>query len=115
MAVVADAKTGRILASSQKPSFNPNPTELDIENYLDLTVANPFEPGSIMKIYTYMAAMEAGTYKGNEKYQTGSYKLDDGLMIYDWNKTGWGKITYDQGFMASSNTGIINIINTVIF
>ena len=114
VAVVADAKTGEILATSQKPSFNPNPTALDIENYLDLTVANPFEPGSIMKTYTYMAAMEAGTYKGEEKYETGSYKLDDGLIIYDWNKTGWGMITYDQGFMASSNTGIINIINNFI-
>jgi len=114
VAVVADAKTGEILGASQKPSFNPNPTELDIENYLDLTVANPFEPGSIMKTYTYMAALEAGTYKGNEKYKTGSYKLDDGLVIYDWNKTGWGNITYDQGFMASSNTGIINIINNFI-
>lgn len=114
VAVVADAKTGEILATSQKPSYNPNPTSLDIENYLDLTVADPFEPGSIMKIYTYMAAMEAGTYKGDAKFMSGGYKLDDGITIYDWEKNGWGKITYDQGFMASSNVGIINIINNYI-
>jgi len=114
VAVVADAKTGEILATSQKPSYNPNPTSLDIENYLDLTVADPFEPGSIMKIYTYMAAMEAGTYDGKAKFMSGGYKLDDGITIYDWQKSGWGEITYDQGFMASSNLGIINMLNDYI-
>ncbi len=114
VAVVADAKTGAILASSQKPSFNPNPNELNIENYLDLTVAEPYEPGSIMKTYTYMAAMEAGTYDGNATYKSGSYKLEDGTIIYDWNKSGWGTITYDKGYMASSNVGVINILNNFI-
>ncbi len=114
VAVVCDAKTGKILATSQKPSFNPNPKELDIENYLDLSVANPFEPGSIMKIYTYMAAMEAGTYDGNAKFKSGGYKVDDDVTIYDWQKQGWGLITYDQGFMASSNVGVINIVNEFI-
>ncbi|MDD5980487.1 MAG: penicillin-binding protein [bacterium] len=114
VAVVCDAKTGKILATSQKPSFNPNPKELDIKNYLDLSVANPFEPGSIMKIYTYMAAMEAGTYDGNAKFKSGGYKVDDDVTIYDWLKQGWGMITYDQGFMASSNVGVINIVNEFI-
>ena len=63
--VVADAKTGRILASSSKPSFDPN--KLNISNYYDLNISLPYEPGSTMKIYTYMAAMEKGVYVGEEE------------------------------------------------
>lgn len=112
VAVVVDAKTGKILAASQKPSYDPN--ILNIENYLDLTVSEPYEPGSIMKIYTYMAAMEAGTYDGTQTFLSGKYKLEDGIVINDWSSAGWGNITYDQGFQASSNVGVINIVNNFI-
>ena len=70
VAVVADAKTGKILAASQRPSYDPN--ILNIKNYMDITVSTPYEPGSIMKIYTYMAAMEKGTYDGSATYESGS-------------------------------------------
>lgn len=110
--VVADAKTGAILGSSQSPSFDPN--KKDIENWTDITVGEAYEPGSIMKIYTYMAAMEAGTYRGSDKYRSGVYETDDGVKIYDWIPQGFGRITYDQGFMASSNVGVINIMNNFI-
>lgn len=109
--VVADAKTGAILGLTQEPSFDPN--KLDIQSWIDITTSS-YEPGSIMKIYTYMAAMEAGTYKGDQTYKSGVYTADDGTKIYDWNRYGFGNITYDQGFAASSNVGVINIINKFI-
>lgn len=110
--VVADAKTGAILGSGQDPSFDPN--KKDIENWSDITVAEAYEPGSIMKVYTYMAAMEAGTYRGSDKFKSGMYETDDGTRIYDWLRQGFGTITYDQGFQASSNVGVINIVNKYI-
>jgi len=110
--VIADAKTGAILGTSQKSSFDPN--KRNIENWTDITVGEAYEPGSIMKIYTYMAAMEAGTYRGTDKFDSGTYKTDDGTVIKDWLAGGFGKITYDQGFLASSNVGVINIVNNHI-
>ena len=110
--VVADAKTGKILGTTQSPSFDPN--KKDIKNWIDITVGEAYEPGSIMKTYTYMAAMEAGTYRGNNTFQSGKFKADDGTVISDWNGTGFGRITYDQGFQASSNVGVINILNNFI-
>ena len=110
--VVADAKTGKILGISEKPSFDNN--TLDIDNWIDHSVSEAFEPGSIMKIYTYMAAMENGTYKGDQTYKSGSYKVDDDTTIYDWRRQGFGEITYDQGLQASSNVGVINIMNNFI-
>lgn len=107
--MIADASTGAILASSSSPSFDPNVR--DITNYLDLNVASPYEPGSTMKIFTYMAAMEQGTYDGNETYHSGVYVTSDGTEIGDWNRAGWGDITFDRGFALSSNVGVINLID----
>ena len=107
--VIADAKTGAILGMSTSPSFDPNIR--NIENYIDNTVALAYEPGSTMKTFTYMAAMENGVYDGNETYKSGVYTTDDGTEIGDWNRSGWGTISYDKGYALSSNVGVINIIN----
>ena len=106
--IVANAKTGEILGYATTPSFDPN--ILDIKNYLDSNITS-FEPGSTMKIYTYMAALEAGVYKGNDTYMSGSFETKDKTIIRDWNKVGWGRITYDKGFIYSSNTGVVNMMN----
>lgn len=107
--IVANAKTGEILGYATNPSFDPNIR--DIENYLDPNSSIAFEPGSTMKIYTYMAALEAGVYKGSDTYKSGSFTAKDKTVISDWNKVGWGVITYDQGFIYSSNTAVVNLMD----
>ena len=106
--VVAEAKTGKILAYASNPSFDPNIR--NIKNYLDGITAVAFEPGSTMKIFTYMAALEAGVYKGDELYKSGTFTASDGTVIGDFDKKGWGNISYDQGFVYSSNTAVMNLI-----
>lgn len=115
--IVADAKTGAILANSSTPSFDPNLRNMT--SYLDPFVANTYEPGSTMKIFTYMCAIESGNYKGDTTYLSGSKSFTDMKtnkvsIIKDWNKKGWGVITYDQGFALSSNTAIADILETTI-
>ena len=107
--MLADAKTGAILASGTTPSFDPNIK--DISYYLNLNTSMPYEPGSTMKIYSYMAAMEYDVYNGDEKYKSGVFVAKDGTEIGDWKRQGWGNITYDQGFALSSNVAIMNIID----
>ena len=106
---IMDAKTGAILGTSTVPSFDPN--KRDITNYLDLFLSSPYEPGSTMKTFTYMAAMENGVYNGAETYKSGVYVTNDGTEIGDWNRDGWGVISFDKGYAMSSNVGVINIIN----
>ena len=106
---IMDAKTGAILATSASPSFDPN--KRNITNYLDLLISSPYEPGSTMKTFTYMAAMENGVYNGSETYKSGVYTTSDGTEIGDWNRNGWGVISFDKGYAMSSNVGVINIIN----
>ena len=97
---VMNAKTGEILGVSSSPSFNNN--TLEIKSYYDPFVAYTYEPGSTMKIFSFMSAMESGIYNGLEKYKSGKLVVDD-ATIRDWNKYGWGSISYDEGFMGSSN------------
>ncbi len=106
---VMDAKTGAILGTSTSPSFDPNVR--NITNYLDIFSQAPYEPGSTMKTFTYMAAMENGVYNGSDTYKSGVYVTTDGTEIGDWNRDGWGYITYDKGYAMSSNTGVINMIH----
>lgn len=105
---VMDAKTGAILGTATSPSFDPNIR--NITNYLDMFVAAPFEPGSTMKTFTYMAALENGVYNGSDTYKSGVYVTSDGTEIGDWNRAGWGMLTYDKGYAMSSNVAIINLI-----
>ena len=106
---IMDAKTGALLATATTPSFDPNVR--NITNYLDPTVSSPYEPGSTMKTFTYMAAMENGVYNGSETYKSGVYTTTDGTEIGDWDRNGWGTITFDKGYAMSSNVGVINLIN----
>lgn len=98
---ITNAKTGEILGVSSSPSFDPNIK--DIESYYDPFVSYTFEPGSTMKIFSFMAAIENGMYDGEEIYQSGTIKIGED-KVTDWNDYGWGKITFDRGFYASSNT-----------
>ena len=109
--VVAEAKTGKIIASTTKPSFDPNIK--NIVNYLDPLVSYSYEPGSTMKTYTYMATMEKGNYNGEDTYHSGTMELS-GYTIKDWNTYGWGDITYDYGYTMSSNIGVANLTQKYI-
>jgi len=108
---VMDAKTGDILGSAATPSFDPN--ILNITNYENPLTSFVYEPGSVMKIYTYMCALEKGTYDGSATYPSGYIEIED-TKIYDWNKKGWGEISYDYGFEMSSNVGVSYIMQNFI-
>lgn len=110
--VVAEAKTGKILGIGSTTSFDPNIKK--ITSYLDPNISVAFEPGSTMKIFSYMAVMEAGKYNGDETFHSGTYTTKDGTVIGDWDRNGWGTITYDRGFTLSSNVGIVNLIHNYI-
>ena len=113
VAVVADAKTGKILGSATSPTFNPNTKK--ISNYLNPLTSYTYEPGSVMKTYSYMLALE-----NNKDFDpsvatclTGPYTIGDDV-VRDWNKTGWGQISYERGYTLSSNTCVANMVKNYL-
>ncbi len=107
IAIVADPKTGQILAMSNRPSFNPNHYE-QITNYMNYAVSDHFEPGSTMKVFTLAAAIEEDVYNGDETFLSGQYNIGSN-KVKDHNGDGWGPITYDEGVLRSSNVGFSKI------
>ena len=106
---VMNAKTGAIIGSASNPNFNPNTLE-NLNNYLSPLVGYQYEPGSTMKIFSWLAALENGLYEGDSEFQSGSITLTDGrTKIKDFNNVGWGTITYDKGFAYSSNVAATNL------
>ncbi|WP_018932773.1 penicillin-binding protein [Gracilibacillus lacisalsi] len=103
-AVVMNAKTGEILALSNRPSYNPNSIG-EVENWYNDVIATPFEPGSTMKVFTLAAAIEEGVWNPEEQYKSGQYKAEDHAQtIGDHNRRqGWGTISYLEGIQRSSN------------
>lgn len=99
---VMEAKTGAIVASASSPSFNLNTLD-NIESYLNPLTSYTYEPGSTMKIFSFMAAIENGIYNGEDTFDSGTIKLKDKTVIKDFNNVGWGKISYNKGFAYSSN------------
>ncbi|PFL24467.1 dihydropteridine reductase [Bacillus cereus] len=99
--IIADPKTGKILAMSSKPSYNPN--KGDIEYFLNDPIANAFEPGSTMKVFTLAAAINEGVYNGKEYFQSGKYAVGSAEIKDHNGGYGWGSITFDEGFERSSN------------
>ncbi|GAE91744.1 penicillin-binding protein 2B [Gracilibacillus boraciitolerans JCM 21714] len=90
-AVVMNAKTGEVLALSNRPSYNPNNLE-DVDNWYNDVIATPFEPGSTMKIFTLASAIEEGVWNPDELYKSGTFKAEsNSRTIGDHNnKRGWG-------------------------
>ncbi|MFB1098430.1 penicillin-binding protein [Terribacillus sp. JSM ZJ617] len=107
-AVVMNPKTGEIVAMSNRPSYDPNDPE-NVENWYNDSISNPMEPGSTMKMFTVASAIEEGKWNPDEKFKSGTFKVDDETKFSDWD-TGWGQISYLEGIQRSSNVAVSNIV-----
>lgn len=110
--VLADAKTGEILAMSQRPTFDPATREGLSTNWLNEAVEKTIEPGSTMKMFTLAAAIEEGKWRPNDYFKSGQYKVYD-RVIRDVNKTGWGTISFLEGFQRSSNVSMAYLLERI--
>lgn len=107
-AILMNAKTGEIIAASQRPTFNAQTKEGLNSSWRNTLTEDTYEPGSCMKIFSMAAAINSGIYNPNATFNSGRYNID-GAYVYDWNRTGWGPITYRQAFIRSSNVGMAHL------
>ena len=109
-AYLVEAKTGKLVAASQRPSFNLNSREGIEAEWKNLMVEEAYEPGSTIKILTMSVAYDRQLYKPGELYQSGSIQVYD-QVVKDYNKVGWGQISFEEGLARSSNVAMVNLVN----
>ena len=105
IAIVANPKTGEILAMSQRPSFDPETREGITDSWHNEAIETNYEPGSTMKIFTLAAAVEEGVFNPNEEYKSGRY---EGIGDHNGG-VGWGSISYLEGVQRSSNVAFAKL------
>lgn len=107
-AVLMNAKTGAILAATQRPTFNATTKSGLSQVWRNTLVQDAFEPGSTMKVFTLASSIDSGHYNGNATYQSGRYTIGN-QVVPDWQTSGWGTITYNKGFALSSNVAMAHL------
>src|SRR4030043_734725 len=106
--IVADPKTGSILAMATYPTYNPDlRQEYDESLYKNPAVADSFEPGSVFKIIVMSAALDSKVVEPNTKCPicTGPRAIG-GYEISTWNKKYHPDSTMTEVIQNSDNVGM---------
>ena len=110
-ATLVSAKTGEILATTQRPTFDANTKEGLTDDFVwrNILYQSNYEPGSTMKVMTLAAAIDNKTFNGGEYFNSSELKIAD-ATIKDWDVndglSSGSMMTYSQGFAHSSNVGM---------
>jgi len=107
--VVLDVTTGEILAMANMPSFNPNGNKEDNSGWRNRAVTDIYEPGSVMKPFAIVAALESGQYSRTSTIDTspGVYEVD-GFVIHDFRD--YGELNLVDILVKSSNIGVAKLV-----
>ena len=68
--VMLDATNGEILALVNQPSYNPNDIPEQLQGMRNRAITDAYEPGSTMKPFTAIAALESGRYDRHTQIDT---------------------------------------------
>ncbi len=134
--IVMDVNTGAILAMATKPDFDPNePLKLldpvaqqrlaavagnaelyketlrqeQFMQWANKAIAEPYEPGSVAKIITASAAVEAGTTKLDDHFFCPGFHIVSGVRIRCHKAGGHGAQNFTQAMQNSCNPAFMMI------
>ena len=128
--LVMEVETGKVLAWASYPSFDQNEHK-EIPSYQDAISTSTYEPGSVMKPFTYAIAMDTNVYPYNKTFTSYqfwyNYDVNSGKIVRvpigtetpypyigDALDENFGDITFDQGLAFSSNVGICELLANYI-
>jgi cell division protein FtsI (penicillin-binding protein 3) len=107
-AVAMDVRTGQLLALADYPTFNPNHLDLADKNNLgSRAVQDPYEPGSVEKVLTFSALIDAGLVSPRTKIVVPPSLTIDNRPIKDYFPHGTLHLTAAGVIALSSNLGTV--------
>jgi len=112
-AIVMNALNGEVLALANRPSFNPNELGKVLpEQMRNRAVADMFEPGSVFKVVTLLAAVNEDKFTDQDEFfcENGKFKIP-GTTLHDWKP--YGQLSFREVFMKSSNIGVAKIVQAL--
>ena len=114
-AIVANPKTGAILAMVSMPDYDPSASKEDLASQQNHAVQDYFEPGSVLKPIVVAMALDTGTIKKHEKIFCedgrfkGTYKGKSTGVITEYDNHEYGHLTAKEILINSSNIGMAKI------
>jgi len=108
-ATVLDVETGEVLAMVSQPSYNPNNrNSLADDAMRNRSIVDLMEPGSTVKPFTIMAALESGLFDTNSIIDTNpGYVRVDGQLKKD--PVNYQEVTLEKIITKSSQVGAIKL------
>jgi cell division protein FtsI/penicillin-binding protein 2 len=112
VAIVAEPKSGAILALVSLPDFDPNNIQMKDPNDLrNRAITDQFEPGSMIKPIIAAIALEEGVVSPGEKIfcEYGNYHGKGFGHIGEYEGHSFGELTVKEILVNSSNIGMAKI------
>jgi peptidoglycan glycosyltransferase len=119
--VALHPQTGEILAMATSPSFDPNNID---ENYpklanaedaplVDRATQSLYPPGSVFKVITAAAALEAGVTPEDKFFDNGAYELP-GYTVHNFQGKDYGEVTFTRALAYSINVVFAKIAVNIV-
>jgi cell division protein FtsI (penicillin-binding protein 3) len=107
--VVLDVETGEVLAMVNQPSFNPNDrSKLRLDSARNRAMIDVMEPGSTVKPFAILAALESGKFQSNTKIDTHPGYLKVDYKVFE-DENNYGLLDLSGIIAKSSNVGTSKI------
>lgn len=104
-AMVANPKTGEVLALVSLPDYNPNYRhDINIGNMFNYPTQGLFEPGSIAKVFSVAMALDNGDHEIYDTYDVSKPIVKNSYLIVDYDYMD-RTLTIPEILMYSSNIG----------
>lgn len=114
--IVMNPNNGGILALVNKPDYNLNNPREGAETTEELeqlwrnrAVSDAFEPGSIFKVITAIAALEEGIVDEHTTFECNGKHVINGVTINCWKPKGHGKQSLSDIIKNSCNPGFMQL------
>lgn len=107
--VTLDSHTGEVLAMVNYPVYNPNGQKAGSpESMRNRAITDVYEPGSTMKSFTLVAALESGRFTPETMIDTSPGRIRVGPKVYP-DPRNYGLISVTRVLQKSSQVGVTKI------
>ncbi|OQY21749.1 MAG: hypothetical protein B6I34_06885 [Anaerolineaceae bacterium 4572_32.1] len=109
--IIMDPRSGAILALASRPVYDPEhySQAASAELWADPAVTGVYEPGSIFKIVTVAAALDAGAIDREQIFEDEGLIEVGGRRLYNWDRQAHGRVTITEAMALSLNTVMAQI------